>query len=314
MLSMRSHNTWKQMLVVLALLLMAGATGAAARMKVKIPGDGAGLSKPVDALTFRRELTARLGRLALKDLRKLYTDRGGKCGDDNDFADAQRQRKRCASKKFLVKAVAKQMAAARGAVLRGHRGGDDANANKADAATFAAAQRELGKVSLGDFGAMLRNAAKDDDERASLTADVVRQMYVRLQAGLKDPSNTKKRAAADLEAADGAGWWGGGASGGGGSKGDGGAASSSSKGVPLPSQFLARWLGLDREGGASWAVVAVLSVLFVLQVRVVRARVRDHGWKALFVPTTVLRQWRKKKEVGASAAMPKDGDIDAFSP
>ena len=64
-----------------------------------------------------------------------------------------------------------------------------------------AAHRELGKVSLADFGAMLRDAAADDAERASLTDDMVRRMYGGMRQGLKDPSSIKRMSAKDGAAA-----------------------------------------------------------------------------------------------------------------
>ena len=255
-------------LLVLVLVLVATAPApAAARTTMKIPLQSAP-GKPVDAETFRRELTAKLGHLAVKSLRKLYTDRGGQCDG------SAQNKKRCASKKFLVRTLAKQLAADREAALNG-----DIKKNEPTQDDLKAAHRELGKVSLADFGAMLRDAAADDAERASLTDDMVRRMYEGMRQGLKDPSSIKRMSAKDGAAAGGRG-----------------------ERLTLPSERIASWLGFDREGGPSWGVVAVLAALAVLQVRLVRSRLRQYGWKALFLPTGVVRRWNKQRDAAAAAA------------
>ena len=294
-----------------AAMLVATSTPVAARTKMTIPlGDRKG--NPISAEEFTRELTSRLGKLSIKNLRKLYKERGGKCGGPPH----SKQKKQCASKQYLVKAVAKQMAAARAAALKGdkdHEPTDD---------DLAAAHRELGKVSLKDFKAMLRDAAKDDGERGQLTDDVVQRMYARLQEGLRDPDSIKRH----MKKKQGSGgmgsflgnWFGwraggafGSSDGGGGGGGGGGGK------TKLPSEYVAGWLGLDREEGPSWFVMVAMSLLAVLQIRLMRSRVRDHGWRAIFVPTSVLRRWKRNAQATEAAKMkkaaPKDADIDGLA-
>ena len=278
------------------------------RVIVEAPegGGGAPSSKPWKApprppTLSPAQLADMLKGQSLARLRTLYEKGGGRC-------DGERRAKKCGDKPFLTRRIlalnkkalaAVHKAAGSGGSGDGGDGGDGAGEEpaadgghpgdlKRDNLDFA--QRELSKVSFGDFSEMLRSQAASDDERARLDPATLRKMYAGLQRGLEDPAARTARGGQRRRSPS----------------------SKKTGGRTLPSEYITRWLGLDREEGPSLLTGLLLCGLFLLQVRLCGNRLRTYGWKSLVMPTGLLRKKQQaavaKKASAADVAEKKRGE------